>query len=432
MDLNGPSQPKVLLVSHSFSGGAGRAAERLFQAVATHESASVTCDALVGQRKRFGHPSIDPAVARFQPTMYQKIAIEIPTRLARLLGGPKDSGLLSPALLRTGLVKRINKSGPDVVNLHWLGHNTLSVQEIAEIDAPIVWTLHDEWFYRGAEHYGDDSRPFQGYANVSNSTGKFFDLNRMVWNLKQRHWTTPMHLVSPSNWLAKNASDSIIGRHHTVHVVPNPLDTGFWKPLPKAEAAKVLGLDPDPVYLLSGSLAADSDPRKGRDLVTKALEDVVPRDMSEERTEVLFFGGRPRQGRIGSLDFRDLGTLNNTQLRAAYSLASVLLFGSRQENLPQTATEATSCGTPVIAFSVGGLPDIVSDGITGFLIEPFETPAMTHAIETVLETPSLKAKMGETARKKAQALWSEQVVSSQYREIFLQAIQNSAGGVVRH
>ncbi len=418
-------QPTVLLVAHSFSGGAGRAAERLFKAVSTHESGSLSFLGLVGERDRGKEPIVTDSISKFQPSTFQKIAIEVPTRLARLAGGPKDSGLLSPPLINTGLLHRINHSKPDVVNLHWLGHNTLSIKEIARIGAPIVWTLHDEWFYRGTEHYGDDSRPYQGYSKVPGSSGRLFDLNRMVWNLKRRHWTTPMTLVSPSNWLAKNASNSVIGRHHTIHVVPNPLDTDFWTPIPKVEAAKTLNLDPGRVYVLSGSLAADSDPRKGKDLVMKALEGVSGLHALPTKTEVLFFGGTPHQGRIGPFNYRDLGTLDNAQLRAAYSLSSVLLFGSRQDNLPQTATEATSCGAPVIAFNVGGVPDIVSHGETGFLIEPFDTTQMSRALEALLNNRSLQTTMGSNAKRKAQGLWSEQVVSAQYRDIFLEAQRDS-------
>ena len=421
MDSNGPSQPKVLLVSHSFSGGAGRAAERLFQAVSTHESGSLSFLALVGERDRGKKPIVTDSLSKFKPSTFQKIAIEVPTRLARLAGGPKDSGLLSPPLVNTGLVHRINQLNPDVVNLHWLGHNTLSVKEIAEIRAPIVWTLHDEWFYRGAEHYGDDQRPFIGYLNPTSSVRAFFDLNRIIWNLKRRHWSSSMHIVCPSNWLAKNASSSVIGRDHQVHVVPNPLDTGFWKPIPALEAAKVLNLNPDTSYLLSGSLGADSDPRKGRDLVLQALQHLAQKLPPKERPEVLFFGGQARVGRIGRFQFRDLGALGDYQLRAAYSVASAMLLGSRQENLPQTATEAASCGTPVIAFNVGGLPDIVSHGKTGFLIEPFDTESMARAIETILHKPSLRPAMGQKSRKKAEQHWSEKAVSAQYREIFLEA-----------
>ena len=411
----------MLLVAHSFTGGAGRAAERLFRSFSHYEKDLIDFRALAGQRNRTEDCEINPSISWFHPTSLQRVRVDVPTAFLRAISGAKNKGLHSPALIKTGLANRINFLNPDVVNLHWLGRNTLSIKEVAEIRAPIVWTLHDEWFYRGAEHYANDSRPFEGYEKESESGGKIFDLNRMVWNVKQRHWTTPMHLISPSNWLARNASTSIIGRKHTVHVVPNALDTDFWKPLSKKEAAATLGLNPETTYLLSGSLAADSDPRKGRELVTEAFRGVVPRRSKEGSAEVLFFGGKPGQGRIGEIDFRDLGTLNDIQLRAAYSLASGVFLGSRQENFPQTATEASACGTPVIAFNVGGLPDIVSHGETGFLIEPFQTEKMTRAVENILEDPTLKSRMGEVARKKAQALWSEEVVSAQYREVFLQA-----------
>jgi nucleoside-diphosphate-sugar epimerase len=78
---------------------------------------------------------------------------------------------------------------------------------------------------------------------------------------------------------------------------------------------------------------------------------------------------------------------DDLSLRALYSAADAFVLPSRQDNLPNTGLEAHACGTPVVAFNTGGLPDIVADRVTGALAEPFEPASLAAAIRWVLEDP---------------------------------------------
>lgn len=362
-------------------------------------------------------------IDQFWLPLARKLIVEASSRIVRRLGAPHRKDFLSPAVVATGLLKQVNAIKPDVVNLHWLGHDTLSIREIGGIEAPVVWTLHDEWFFRGAEHYAEDLRPFSGYQPAHDFSGILFDLNKMVWDLKRRYWTRPMHLVTSSTWLKNMTEDSLLGRNHTVHHVPLPLDSDYWKPMTKAEAAKILNLDPAVQYILSGSAAADRDFRKGRDLVIEALEKVRWDQSLGSKTEVLFFGGRQRSGTIGQFRFNELGTLRDNQLRAAYSLSNLTLIGSRREAFGQVATESSACGTPVVCFSVGGLIDIVGHHRTGLLVEPFDTSQMARFVETLILDPDLASTMGRAARSKVKALCSPDQIQARYFSIFEEAIQ---------
>ena len=416
---------RTLLVAHSFEGGAGRAAQRLFHALTRHQAGTLSCSAMI--RTRSG--SSDADASRIFPislSTSKKIWLEASSRVSRILSSPNRPGPLSFALFDTGVLRRVQSAKPDVVNLHWLGNNTLSIGEIAKIQAPIVWTLHDEWFFHGAEHYADDDRAFTGYDANKRASSLFFDLNRFVWSEKMRRWAGGMQLVAPSNWLAQRAQESVLGRRHKVHVIPNPLDLEFWKPIPKAVAAEILGVDPSKTYILFGSLNSERDFRKGKDLATQVLALLGQNETALESAEVLFFGGDPGVGRIGQVPYREIGLLDDGQLRAAYSLATVMLLTSRQENLPQTGTEATACGTPVIAFKVGGLSDVVSDGETGILVEPFDIKAMADSVRDVVTNSNLSASMAKAARQRAVELWDSERVGSRYKDVFRKALENNS------
>ena len=95
------------------------------------------------------------------------------------------------------------------------------------------------------------------------------------------------------------------------------------------------------------------------------------------------------------------GHLNDhVSLRALYSAADVMVIPSRQDNLPNTGLEAHACGTPVVAFNTGGLPDIVDDRVTGALAEPFDPASLSSCIHWGSKMSSGDALLGQRQEKK--------------------------------
>jgi glycosyltransferase involved in cell wall biosynthesis len=109
-------------------------------------------------------------------------------------------------------------------------------------------------------------------------------------------------------------------------------------------------------------------------------------------------------------------------LSLLYSAADVVVVPSRIENLPQAATEAQSCGVPVVGFRVGGLPEVVDHGITGFLATPYDATELAHGIGWTLRAhanyPDLSVKCRAAAAK-----WAEDVVVRSYCEIYDRAVR---------
>ena len=114
---------------------------------------------------------------------------------------------------------------------------------------------------------------------------------------------------------------------------------------------------------------------------------------------------------------------DDLSLRILYSAADAFVIPSRQDNFPNTALEAHACGTPVIAFNIGGLPDIVDDRVTGALADPLDSASLASAIHWVLSDEHRLQAMGISARDKAERLWNSHRVADLYKKVYLNALE---------
>ena len=101
-----------------------------------------------------------------------------------------------------------------------------------------------------------------------------------------------------------------------------------------------------------------------------------------------------------------------TLVLGLHSGADSFVIPSRQDNLPNTGLEAHACGTPVVAFNTGGLPNIVDDRVTGFLAKPFESASLAEAIRWVLEDSQRLKQLGVAARSRAERLWNSKRIAA--------------------
>lgn len=320
------------------------------------------------------------------------------------------------------LARELNATSADVLNLHWLGHGTISVREIGRLTKPVVWTLHDMWAFCGAEHYAEDtpSSRFRAGYRRDNAPAKerTKDLNRKIWTRKLRHWREPMHIVCPSHWLADCARDSILFKDWPIRVIPNPIDLEVWRPLPKPLARAALGFDPALRLVLLGAMGGLSDPRKGGDLALEALARLAAGPTPPDALLVFGQSGLSEHPKL-PLPTHFLGQLHDDlSLVLAYSAADVFVMPSRQEVFGQTALEALACGTPVVSFNIGGLPDMVIHLENGWLARPFDTEDLAQGIGWVLGDDLRRAVLGAKARAKAEALFSATCVAKQYQALY--------------
>ncbi len=332
--------------------------------------------------------------------------------------------IYSPSVLPSNWVKHINNSDADIVHLHWIQNEMLSIKDISQIKKPIVWTLHDMWAFCGAEHYTNDNRWREGYySNNRPNYESGFDLNRWTWNRKKKYWKFPIQIVTPSNWLAKCARESALIKSWPVSVIYNPIDTNRWKPIDKKNARQLLNLSQDANLILFGALGGGNDPRKGYDLLLSVLE-YIKANKKIKKIELVVFGqSKPKSQPDLGFPVHYSGHLyDDLSLSALYSAADVMVVPSRQDNLPNTAVEAQACGTPVVSFDIGGLPDIIVHQKTGYLAKAFDARDLANGITWVLEQNGSN-KLGNNSRERAVEKFSEKKISEDYVSIYKKLLE---------
>ena len=220
--------------------------------------------------------------------------------------------------------------------------------------------------------------------------------------------------VSPSHWLANQARNSPISRSKLIRIIPNPVPTHIFRPLDKLSARRSLGLDPQAKVVLSGAFGSDTDPNKGGDLLHSALACI--RSTYPDLIHIEFGCRRPVSLTSTKLSFGQIQDQN--ELRILYAAADVFLLPSRIENAPIVAIEALLSGTPVVAFRVGGLSEIVTHSSTGLLASPFSVESLAHCLLKDLEEPFAFASRVLDANSSLVELYSYPSIAKQYSNLF--------------
>jgi glycosyltransferase involved in cell wall biosynthesis len=411
---------KVLCVNSSdIEGGAARAAYRLHHALRA-EGVDSTMQVVKATSGDWTVSS--PKGTLFKLGTYVRPQIAALTR--RLLKTEQPTPI-SASVLPSRWPGLINSSEADIVQLHWLCAEMMSVEDIGRIQKPVVWTLHDMWAFCGAEHLSTDARWREGYTTTNRPAHESrFDLNRWVWNRKRKAWKQPFQIVTPSHWLADCVRQSALMADWPVCSIPNAIDTEIWQPIDRAEARKMMGL-PQGIQLIAfGAMAGGEQERKGFDLLVDALGHLRGQPPG---LEIIIFGqSRPKDVPDLGFPIHYAGHLHDDlSLRALYSAADAMIIPSRMDNLPNTGVEALACGTPVIAFNTGGLADIVSHKRTGWLARAFDTEDLAEGIKWVLGEQAHHRNLMESAREDAIKRFSYPVIASQYRALYERVLAGS-------
>jgi glycosyltransferase involved in cell wall biosynthesis len=402
--------------AYDIKGGAARAAYRIHQAVRRY---GIDCHMYVNESISGDWTVKGPSsyISKTIPNIRHALGA-LSSRMLRTT----NPVLHSMNFLPSSWPDKFNNSDVDLVHLHWINHEMLSVGDISRIKKPIVWTLHDMWAFCGAEHYTDDFRWRDGYFKSNRPVYEGgIDLNRLIWKHKLKKWDRPINIVTPSNWLAKLAKESVLMKDWPVTVIPNAIDTNIWRPIDKNIARKLLNLPIDIPLLSFGAMGGSADPRKGFDLLLGALKLLKEKHVD---TELIIFGQLEAESPV-DLGFKThyLGHLyDDITLTLLYSAIDVLLIPSRSDNLPNTGLEAHACGTPLVCFKVGGLEDIVQHKKTGYLAKPFDIEDFANGIKWVLSDDLKHKELSINARLVAEDKFSYPVVAEKYYKSYCSAI----------
>lgn len=332
-------------------------------------------------------------------------------------------GMWSSNQLPNPLHHILNRADVDLLHLHWIGNGFLPIATLSKLSKPLVWTLHDMWGFTGGCHVADECLRYQqqcGHCPKLNSQHER-DLSRRVFLAKQKSWRgLEFTIVAPSNWLADCARNSALFHDKQIAVIPHPINTDTYQLLDKTFSRKALHLSLDKKLIVFGA-GNIHDPNKGIAYLESALQKLQLDD-----AELITFGA----GKVSSLSIpipiHAMGTIQDERLLALiYNAADVLVAPSRKDNLPSTVMEALTCGTPCVAFNIGGMPDMIDHQHNGYLAQPFDVADLANGIRWVLNHPEPQA-LSSQAREKVIRTFNMDIVAKQYVELYQRVLGESS------
>lgn len=414
---------KILHVTtHESSGGASIAAMRLHKALLTQgmdshvavldkEGAAPNVIHLGGKISR---RVLRPLILQFEETILNGIHSR-----------PQQPGYTTFSITPSWNHARLNRLPKDILHLHWVGEGFLTPFSLERLRGPVVWTMHDAFPFTGGCHF-----PSMGCTRYREGCGQCpeigstrgADISRLHWLWKRRaiKRRRPV-IVSPSREYTGLALQSGMLGDCRVEIIPNGVDADVFRPIPKEQARALLGLPHDKKLLLFGAMLAVSDPRKGFDLLCDALQRLQA-ITAVEFSGVIFGAAVAVPALPCPVHF--LGRLHDpVALALAYSAADVFVCPSRQESFSLTSLEAMACGTPVVAFPVGGIPDMVEHGINGMLATPYDPQELADGIAHILAEPVRRENMGRAAREKVERCYSMSIVVQKYITLYEEVLE---------
>ena len=425
---------KVLHVSYSDSiGGAARAAFRVHQAIVNNNQNNKLISSMRVIKKNTNLRNIHGGYPDSQKFKYQKHCFL--NKLSRVLYKSihRPTYTFATSWPSTGLGLELNKAYKnkklDLINLHWLGNNCLSVKEIGKLNMPLVWRMADEWAYRGCEHYAEDILEFDKndqdvkYINGYKKGKIFFDLDKINFNLKKKYWGNNISIVAPSNWIANNARKSFLFKESLIKVIPTPIDPDKWCPIDMSKARKLLNLPINQKLILFVAINAAKDSRKGFDIAVRSLKIFLDNYKSKVNVSLVVIGQKNLKNFKLNIQIFSPGFIRDDSiLKLYYSACDLFLLPSKQDNLPGTGLEAQACGLPVVGFDIGGISDVLQNNITGALAKPFSQNSLSEKMFWVLENEERYKQIRQQSRLRAISLWDPKKISAMYYDFYHEAI----------
>lgn len=416
---------KVLILSTTdISGGAARAAYRLHQGLLT---AGIDSQMLVQNKLGDDQTVIAPTskiqrgIAAIKPTLDQ-----LPFSLHR----NRDAGIniYSAQWLPNKTVHKIEQINPDIINIHWICGGFVPIEALAKLKQPLVWTFHDMWAFTGGCHYSGKCDHYQQSCGSCPQLGsdRNWDLSRWIWQRKAKAWKDlNLTVVTPSKWLAECAQASTLFQNLVVKVIGNGIDPQIYQPHPKHLARRMFKLPPDKKIILFGAVSATKDYRKGFHLLMPALRYLEQYYTPEEVELVIFGASQPSHSPNFSFKAHYLGKLNDDiSISLLYSAVDVFIAPSVQENLSNTVMEALACGTPSVAFDIGGMSDLIEHQQNGYLATPYDSQDLAGGIAWILEKSERWQSISNSATEKIIQEFTIKKQTQEYIKLYQEILAN--------
>ena len=280
----------------------------------------------------------------------------------------KNKNTHTLSFFNSNILSQIDKYDPDIINIHWIGNEFISLKQISKIQKPIIWTLHDMWLYSGAEHYTTEQRFIDGYNKKNrNKDESGFDINRWVWNRKKKYITKKIKIISTSDWQYQNSKKSFLLKNNDNYKIPLPIDLSIWKPTVKKDARNDLKWSNNKIYFLFGFSDYSRRDIKGLDI---ALDLFDKFNKVNNGNCILNIFGDIKKKYLNKENVNVLGSIKKpSELKRIYSASDLLINPSRLESFGQIALEALACGLPILINKNTGTNDLILCDEMGYVLE---------------------------------------------------------------
>jgi glycosyltransferase involved in cell wall biosynthesis len=200
--------------------------------------------------------------------------------------------------------------------------------------------------------------------------------------------------------MKENVRQSILGDALSINVISNGVNLNIYKPRPKQEARSKLDLPLNGKYLLWAA-GGKGNFRKGYHLVVEAMEEIQAR--SKSSPTLLTMGGEEGWSKSETLKkVHHFGYVKDPEKQAMiYAAADAFLCSTLADGQPQTALESLACGTPILAFDIGPMPDLAINGKTGLLAPDTTAKDLIYVIDAFLAMEENHPEMSVHCRSQA-------------------------------
>ena len=402
---------KTWHLTKTLSGGAGQYALRLSNALRAQsvESRVLVAEGPVANGVEL-LKRVDSPVRRFVARAFRSASHRISLGAFHSLRGPEIYE--SPQPIRPG----------DVVHLHgmtgWIG--VAGLRRLVPPGAKVFWTAHSIWVltggcavYAGCDHFRNNCSacpilrsPWKRVAGRE---------LRVKQSLKKGYDIRP---IANSRWMADRIRESsLFGNADFIPIIPPIIHEAFLRPLRRIDIRRQLHLNADEFVIAMGARSV-TDQFKG---IEPFLEELAKDQALPSEVLVLLFG----DGKVSvpkPIRTREFGTIDDpSHLAAVLSAADVFVSPSKMETFGMVLVEAQACGTPVLGFSVGGTPEAVRDGETGWLFPSGDFQGLIRCLRSLAGDAPRLLKAGDMARSWTRQMFCSDTVASQQKSVYANA-----------
>jgi glycosyltransferase involved in cell wall biosynthesis len=310
------------------------------------------------------------------------------------------------------ILKIIKQIKPDIINLHWIGNEFMSLREIKSIDIPIVWTLHDMWLFLPFYHYDEN------FNNPKKKIKKFSIINKFFLQRKKKLKNKQINFITTSNWMNNQLRFSNLFKSNQIKKIPCGINFQEWFPEDNKKSKSLFTLDKNKKIILFISMGGNN-PRKGLNLLLDSLNYV------QTKYELLIAGDQyPSLSTKIKFKFIDNPKDIYTR-RSLYSASDLVVVPSNLEAFGLVALEASACNTPSVVMQNTGLKEVIKHKENGYVSKFNDPKDFANGINWILSEISKDPDKFSNIKNYVKPKFDIKYVSEKYVAIYKKLINDS-------